>query len=117
MGKYSFDTSAFVNTRRRYYPPDLFPTLWEKIDEFIDNRIIVASSVVKDELSVKDDQIYKYVSAKAVLFEPLDSGQQTHVSSIVNRFPQWIPPKFDKESCGPICCCIGNGTGVDCSNL
>ena len=48
--KYSFDSSGFIDAWNRYYPIDLFPTLWDRIANLLKNEIIIASSIVWDEI-------------------------------------------------------------------
>ncbi|MHB8204852.1 MAG: DUF4411 family protein [Desulfomonilaceae bacterium] len=44
--KYSVNTSALLDGWLRYYPPDVFPPVWEKLDELIDDKILVTSEEV-----------------------------------------------------------------------
>ncbi|EKD93127.1 MAG: hypothetical protein ACD_28C00234G0003 [uncultured bacterium] len=52
---YVFDTSAILECRQRYYPPDVFPSLYQKLEEMIEAGIIIVPDEVKTELSKKDD--------------------------------------------------------------
>ena len=53
--KYSIDTSSILTGWRRTYPPDIFPTLWEKLDELIAEQILIATEEVLHELEKKDN--------------------------------------------------------------
>jgi hypothetical protein len=44
--KYSVDTGALLDGWLRYYPPDVFPSVWAKLDELIEDKILVASEEV-----------------------------------------------------------------------
>jgi hypothetical protein len=41
---YCIDTSALIEAWVRYHPPDVFPTLWNQIDDLVDSGRLVASS-------------------------------------------------------------------------
>lgn len=98
---YCFDTSAFVNPWRRYYPLDLFPSVWEHIDRCIVDGSILAAHEVHHELDQKDDELLQYIKARDGLFVPLDEQQQGYVAEIVNQFPSWINPESTKNSADP----------------
>ena len=76
---YCFDTSAFVNPWRRYYPLDLFPSVWEHIDRCIADGSILAAHEVHHELDQKDDELLQYIKARDGLFVPLDEQQQARL--------------------------------------
>ncbi|TFF87505.1 MAG: DUF4411 family protein [Promethearchaeota archaeon] len=48
--RYSFDTCAFIDTWRRYYPPDVFKSIWNRITSFIEDGTIKATYLVKIEI-------------------------------------------------------------------
>lgn len=98
---YCFDTSAFVNPWRRYYPPDLFPSVWAHIDRGILDGTILAAQEVEHELNQKDDELRDYVKTKDGLFVPFDDPQQGYLADIVNQFQSWINPESTKNSADP----------------
>ena len=99
--KYSFDTSAFINPWRRYYPQNRFPSLWKKIDELIQSGDIVASEEVYQEVRQKDDELLRYLKNRRELFRAVDEEQQQTVSDIVNTFNNWIDPHSLKNNADP----------------
>lgn len=98
---YSFDSSAFINPWRRYYPPDVFGSLWDRIAELIEKEQIKASIEVRYELEKKDDELYAFLKRFDNLFVPLDEEQQDSVSEILTRFPHWIDVDSDKNNADP----------------
>jgi len=68
--KYSVDTSALLDGWRRYYPPDVFPPVWKKLDELIEDKILVASEEVLLELRRKDDDVYEWARVRSHMFVP-----------------------------------------------
>lgn len=80
---YSFDTSVMINGRRDLLPPDLFPTLWTKIEGMIAAGAIRAVDVVRDELGRKDDATTKWATNQADLFLPLDEDIQVATREVL----------------------------------
>ena len=56
--RYSIDTSAILDGWRRYYPPDTFPGLWDKLDSLIEEGHLAATEEVLIELEKKDDDVF-----------------------------------------------------------
>ena len=70
--RYSFDTSAFIESWRRFYPKDLFPRVWEFVKEKILNKTIFVSSVVEIELNFQQDKLTKWANQfQPFLFNPI----------------------------------------------
>ena len=86
MAEYSFDTNIFIESWHRRYPRDIFPKLWDRLDELIDDGTIVATEEVKTELEQKDDDVLGYVKQRPKLFEAVDDEQQEIVGDIINQF-------------------------------
>jgi hypothetical protein len=55
MAAYCFDSSALIEAWTRYYPPDVMPGLWLKLDELASSGRMLISSEVLDELERKQD--------------------------------------------------------------
>jgi Domain of unknown function (DUF4411) len=76
---YSFDTSSLLNGRRDLLPPEVFPTLWAKIEQSISDGMIRAVDVVRDELGKRDDATMAWAAAQSGLFlEYACCAQQAH---------------------------------------
>ena len=82
--KYSFDTSAFIDSWRRYYPIDVFQNLWSIIAEKIRDHVIVATLLVKDEIYVRDDELKEFIKQFPENFIVPDRTTQRYVSEIMN---------------------------------
>ena len=68
---YCFDTSVFINAWQRDYPPDVFPTVWNNIEQLITNLRILAPEEVRVELERKDDEVLKWAVERAYMFIPI----------------------------------------------
>ena len=74
MNGYCFDTSAFVEPWNRYYPQDVFPTLWEALSAQIDQKLIVSPYEVRREVEAKSDTLFRWLRDRKHMFhdETLD---------------------------------------------
>jgi hypothetical protein len=100
--KYSVDTSALLDGWRRYYPPDVFPPVWEKIDELIEGEILVASEEVILELKRKDDDVYGWAKERSGMFVPsADKDIQIAVSRILADHKKLIDERKNRSGADP----------------
>jgi hypothetical protein len=99
--KYSFDTSAIIETWRRKYPPDIFPTLWTNIVEAIPTGEIRASETVLEDLKKQDDEIFSWAKSMDGLFVPIDEGIQRATSEILERCPGLVKEGSGRHGSDP----------------
>lgn len=97
---YSIDTSAILDAWIRWYPPDLFPRLWENIELLIKEKRLIASEEVLVELEKKDDDVFKWAK-KQDMFYPLSTEIQIKVSEILSKFPRLIDSRKDRSQADP----------------
>ena len=76
---YIIDSSALMDGWIRYYPPDILPSLWKRLEDMIESKRLISPVEVKFELARKDDDLHKWVSGLE--------------SMIVNRFPNFVPAR------------------------
>ena len=57
---YCIDTSGLLDGRSRYYPPQVFPCLWDRIDSIIDSGELVASEEVYHEVQQIQDELAEW---------------------------------------------------------
>jgi hypothetical protein len=81
--KFSFDTSAFIDSWRRYYPKDVFPSLWLFINELIQNGVIISNYIVKQELDYQEDDLAEFCNQFKEIFILPDVHIQEYVSSLL----------------------------------
>lgn len=92
MNPYTFDTSAFINTARRYHPIDVFRSLWERIDELIGEGRLLVAMQVHEEISRRKDDLSRWLSVpsrKAAVFIEADKEIQLAQKAILDRYPKW----------------------------
>ena len=85
------DTSSILHAWRRDYPPDTFPSLWQKIGELAREGIMIAPDEVLLELERGGDEIYEWARAQGSLFVEPDGDVQEKVREIVDRWPDFVP--------------------------
>lgn len=89
--RYSFDTSAVIHAWRRAYPPEHFPTFWERITDLIVNGELVISEEVMGELKKKDDEIAHWASRLPENFiMEISDDQQQHLQHIMGNYPRLV---------------------------
>lgn len=99
--RYSLDTSALLNSWRRFYPPDVFTSLWDRIDELIAKGILVASEEVLVELGKKDDEVYRWARQRLQMFVPIDGQQQQLVRNILAIYPTLVDTRRNRSGADP----------------
>src|ERR1035438_6830555 len=80
---YCIDTSALVDGWIRYYPPDVFPPLWTKLEDMIHAKQLIAPDEVLKELSKKEDDLHTWAKKNDALFLPLDSKLQAATQEVL----------------------------------
>ncbi|MCD4825105.1 MAG: DUF4411 family protein [Phycisphaerae bacterium] len=85
----------------RWYPPALFPSLWEKIDHMVTGSILVSSDEVYRELERKDDSLFTWAKDRKDIFLPLSDDVQSEVTSILDSFPRLVDARTGKSFADP----------------
>lgn len=101
MTLYCFDTSALMDAWNRYYPPDVLPPLWDKLDGFAATGKAISPDEVLKELSKKDDALYKWTKRRPALFVPLDTDVQVQAAAILGAFPRLVDTRKNRSIADP----------------
>jgi len=99
--KYSIDTSALLDAWVRYYPPDVFPSVWEKIERITNNGTLIATEEVLMELGKKHDEVYKWARDHGGMFVPVDGQIQVEVARILARHERLVDTRRERSSADP----------------
>jgi hypothetical protein len=99
--RYSIDTSALMDGWRRYYPPDIFPTVWRRIDDLVSNGDLIASEEVLAELQRKDDDVYAWAKDHNGMFVLIDRTIQVEVASILQTHPRLVDTRKNRSQADP----------------
>lgn len=99
--RYSIDTSAILDGWRRYYPPDVFPPLWTKLEELIREGDLGATVEVLLELEKKDDEVADWARRHSDLFIPIDADIQIALVEILQRFSRLVNTQRNRSMADP----------------
>ncbi len=99
---YSFDTSAILDGWRRYYPPDVFQSLWVNLDNLIDNGVIIASEEVLHDLEKQEgDEVHQWALARKQMFVDTDEQVQREVTEILENHKKLIDQRGNRSASDP----------------
>lgn len=90
---YSIDASALIDGWSRYYPQDVMPTLWERVDGLIRDGRLWATDEVFTEIKRGDDGLVGWSKKRKAMFVPPDEAVEEGVRKVVNRFPTFVPQR------------------------
>lgn len=82
---YCIDTSALIDLKF-LYPPDVFKSLWLRMEKLADCGRLVAPREVLKELEQKDDYLRTWARRNSALFRELDAIQMGIVARIMRDF-------------------------------
>ena len=99
--RYSIDTSSILDGWRRYYPIDVFPTLWNNLEELIRKGDMKASVEVRYELAKKDDAVHAWLKEHDGFYVPIDNRIQREVSGILKQYPRLIDTRRGRSGADP----------------
>jgi hypothetical protein len=100
--RYSIDTSAILDGWVRYYPKDVFPPVWARLEAVIKEGRMVAVDEVLVELKRKvSDGADRWAKDQDGLFVPLEASIQTAASAILRQFPKLVDTRKDRMSADP----------------
>lgn len=94
---FSFDTSAFLDVSSRWYPLDVFPNVWQRLDELISVGHLVAVDEVLRELERGDDEIYQWAKQRSQAFQALDRDIQNAAQEVLSVFPRLVDSRTGKS--------------------
>ncbi len=98
---YSIDTSAILDGWVRHYPQDVFPALWNRIDELITDGKLRATEEVLFELKKKTDEVYKWAKSRSALFVPIDDDIQIAVANILQKHERLVDARKNRSAADP----------------
>lgn len=100
MAKYVFDSNIFISLQRRQ-PIDVYPSLWSKIGELMDEGIIISSQEVFDEISIGGDDLEKWAKSRKECFLPSEVSIQQGVRNILKEHRGLVEGGNKKNSADP----------------
>lgn len=94
---YIIDTCSIIDLFR-LYPADIFPKLWEELDELIKRDRLISHKFVLQELSKKSDDAYKWAKNRKTMFRDITQQQTEIMKEIASKFPKLIDPNKEIDA-------------------
>lgn len=97
---YSIDSSGILDAFR-YYPPDVFPSIWTNMDRAADNGIIMVADEIYHELERKDDAAFQWLKGHKGIVISLDEDVQRRVAEILKKHPRLVDTRKNRSGGDP----------------
>lgn len=111
---YCIDTSAWLDGWARDYPPEVFPSLWEKLAESIEAGVLRCSEEVYVEIEKKDDGLHDWLRArKATVVVPIDREIQASVLELLAAYPRLVDTHRNRSQADPFVIATAERLGKD----
>ena len=95
---YYFDTSAFIDLTY-HYPKDIFPTIWSKLENMIQNQELFSHIEVLNEINNGErDEVHNWCNKHKKIFKDIDGDQLKNLEKIKSKYPENI---WARESSKP----------------
>jgi hypothetical protein len=111
MMAYSLDSSGILDLFR-YYPPDVFPTIWTQMESAASGGTVFAIDEVYRELEKKDDVAFQWLKARRGMIVALDTEIQQRVAVILGAHPRLIDTRKNRSSGDPFVIGLAQARGL-----
>ena len=98
---YCVDTSGWLDGWQRHYPPDVFPSMWTKLDVLVNSGEILSSEEVYLELKKKSDELHDWIQARKQMLVPLDEPIQLRAAGLLSEFPRLVDTLRGRSKADP----------------
>jgi len=85
----------------RYYPPDVFPTLWHNLDGFITTGEIISSDEVYVETSKKADELHEWIKDRKQMLVSLSPQIQQVATDLLRDYPRLVDTLKGRSQADP----------------
>ena len=108
---YSIDSSGILDLFR-YYPPDVFPTIWTQLDAAANAANIFVIDEVYRELEKKDDVAFQWLKARLAMIIAIDTEIQQRVTAILGKHPRLIDTRRNRSAGDPFVIALAQTRGL-----
>jgi hypothetical protein len=98
---YCIDSSAWLDGWVRDYPPEVFPSLWVKLDECVKGGIVRCSEEVYVELEKRDDGLHDWLKSRKEVVVPIDQEIQAIVLELLAAYPRLVDTHRNRSQADP----------------
>ena len=85
----------------RYYPPDVFPTLWENLDQFIESGEIISTEEVYIETAKKADELHEWIKDRKHMLISLSPEIQRIATDLLTDYPGLVDTLKGRSQADP----------------
>ena len=95
---YCIDTSALINLTR-LYPRNLFPAIWEKLEDLVRRGELISPVEVYKEIEARDDPIFQWCKQNKRMFKDIDDCQTQKIAQIETKYETvYWKTQIDKDA-------------------
>lgn len=98
--KYVFDSNVFMNLQQRQ-PIDVYPSVWDKISELMEEGTVTSSQEVYEEILVGDDYLSEWAKQRSTRFLLTDEEIQRVVRDILSNHRGLVEGGKKKNNADP----------------
>jgi uncharacterized protein DUF4411 len=105
------DTSGWLDGWHRYYPRDVFPSLWQNLEERVTGCDIIASEEVYVEVQKKDDDLHEWMKQRKFMLVPANESIQRRVAEVLGTYPRLVDTLKGRSQADPFVIATAVETG------
>lgn len=98
---YCVDTSAWLDGWSRDYPPDVFPSLWDKLAECVASGVLRCSEEVYVELEKKDDGLHGWLKLRKEVLVSINEDVQRIALELLKAHPRLVDTHRNRSQADP----------------
>lgn len=110
---YCIDSSAWLDGWARDYPPEVFPSLWDRLSECVAAGTVRCSEEVYVELAKKDDGLHDWLKARKDVIVPIDEEIQGIVVQLLAQYPRLVDTHRNRSQADPFVIATAERLGKD----
>lgn len=101
-----------MDCRLRYYPPDVFPSLWDQFEGLFEDGILISHEEVLREISRKSDELSAWGAKRAHYFVPFDEEQERVLIDVLTRFERLVMAGKRQNAADPFLIALASTTNT-----
>ncbi len=84
--RYCIDTNSLMECRLRTYPPDVFPSVWSRMEELFESGTLISHEEVLRECTRRADEFAGWAKSRSRHFLPFDQEQEGVLIDILSNW-------------------------------
>jgi len=95
------DTSGWLDGWTRHYPRDVFPGVWDAIEEKVETGEIISSEEVYVELAKQDDDLHEWIKGRKQMLVAPEKPIQEIVAELLGKYPRLVDTLKNRSQADP----------------